>query len=68
VFLSGFEVNSSALYKAYNADCIQGAFVADQKVTAPTVSSEYLTKAAEMSKLVQRMYRNNQSINVKLFM
>jgi hypothetical protein len=51
VFLSGFEVNSSAIFKADSTGGIQTAFVANQKTTAPIDSSEFSTKDTEMSRL-----------------
>lgn len=68
VLLPGFEVNSSAIFKADIADCIQAAFVANQKATAPTDSSEFSTKDTETSKLKEIIFRINQPSHVKLLL
>ena len=66
VLLPGFEVNSSAIFKADITDCIQAAFVANQKATAPTDSSEFSTKDTEISKMKEIVFRINQPSYVKL--
>jgi hypothetical protein len=66
VFLSGFEVNSSAIFKADSTVGIQTAFVANQKTTAPIDSSEFLTKDTETSRLKEIIFRINRPSYVKL--
>lgn len=66
VLLPGFQVNSSAVFTADIADCIQAAFVENQKATAPTDSSEFSTKDTKTSKLKEIIFRINQPSYVKL--
>ncbi|CAH0995620.1 hypothetical protein EMA8858_01744 [Emticicia aquatica] len=69
VLLPGFEVKSNAVFSASITDCIQAAFVANQKIDKASIttdSSEFATNDTENSKIKEIIFRINKPGYVKL--
>ena len=69
VLLPGFEVKNNAVFAASIADCIQAAFVANQKsskAVSESDSSEFKANDTENSKIKEIIFRLNKPAYVKL--